>query len=1183
MALDLFRLYGEVSVKGLDDAVRGLGSLDDKAEKSAKSLTKTENASGKLGRSLSALKADSLGAINREVGTLAGRIPLIGQPLANLTRDLLGIGRSDALDSITKQSQRAADALKIVESQAAKVMQRVQNRSSDFGEGLKINFGSKIDTDFLKQFRGTDDIAKKIELLASKGFSSDFVSKVERAGHSFEKLERDGAAAMAAVESKTAAATATLAGFESQAAAAAGGVSLLGGAATVAVVGVAALAAVAVAADVIAVKSAMNFAEYAGRIHDLSQESGLAAETVSTLGAYSKLAGTDIRQVVTGFEAYGRNAAEAAHGNKALAAQFQRFGIDAKKALKDPDQAARDLFDHLAKIQNPFDRLDAAQKLASKSGKVLATVAKEMDGSFENAMRTAKEWGVVLSEQDIRAADKFSDAMDIMGMKVQGILYDIGKGALPQVQKALDDISGRTNNQHQFWQNFGRDAGEALGGTLKLLDKVNTGLEKYMTYKRVINAIEESNTPAEAWRSARNAYNPPDSSRDFYGPGGAARGGGFINSPRDVATPPQPPAPSTTGNVGGRRAGGVSVLQQLTGAYERLSSQVRTFGQDTARANAEELILQATHFKGIDALRGRSAVMARDVLSMADELDRQNTLKKAEDERTRTREKFNSVLEQQADRLRELAGGETAAAEIGRLLSDPTAAAALDEKTQSLLRTNAALIDTRENAKKAHDAFLQMSGGLDKSIADAQLRSQTLGVEDPSKRLAIELAAVEIPKDVSTADYNEIIAKRLRLVEVTRQLTEQERIYAADKSFENALEQMDRSMLDVREATAAQRLEYELTVGTLKDLNEAQRELLRGKSLELEAARSEKEALDRQKELLEQRREAMMRFADDLSGIARHGAQEGWKGIRDDFRDMLLDMAQDYLRSQFYKLLTGDKTARQSETFSPLGAAINGLFHRGSSGSRNDTAGAIGNAGAEAVTAITGAGSASAKAVEVTGDSTAKGLGHISTTLLSGLGSIAAQIAVGQKAPGFWAGLGMAALNGFISGLAGGIGGSIHIGGGGSQGGIGAAAGAAIGGFASGGRIAGPGTETSDSIAAWLSKNEYVISAKAARRIGYSALDYMNQTGELPSRSLRLADGGRVTLAAPVTVAPGVHYIPPPVRASEGARRGGGGVHVEAHFDLRGAKNANEIKRVLSDAQIDVMIAERVRNAQRFS
>ena len=51
--------------------------------------------------------------------------------------------------------------------------------------------------------------------------------------------------------------------------------------------------------------------------------------------------------------------------------------------------------------------------------------------------------------------------------------------------------------------------------------------------------------------------------------------------------------------------------------------------------------------------------------------------------------------------------------------------------------------------------------------------------------------------------------------------------------------------------------------------------------------------------------------------------------------------------------------------------------------------------------------------------------------------------------------------------------------------------------LATGGRVFGEGTATSDSVPAFLSKGEYVIRASAARDIGYDNLQRMNDTGEV--------------------------------------------------------------------------------------
>ena len=49
------------------------------------------------------------------------------------------------------------------------------------------------------------------------------------------------------------------------------------------------------------------------------------------------------------------------------------------------------------------------------------------------------------------------------------------------------------------------------------------------------------------------------------------------------------------------------------------------------------------------------------------------------------------------------------------------------------------------------------------------------------------------------------------------------------------------------------------------------------------------------------------------------------------------------------------------------------------------------------------------------------------------------------------------------------------------------------------GMVRGPGTQTSDSILARLSKDEYVVRASSVNKIGKNNLDYMNATGKLPT------------------------------------------------------------------------------------
>lgn len=89
---------------------------------------------------------------------------------------------------------------------------------------------------------------------------------------------------------------------------------------------------------------------------------------------------------------------------------------------------------------------------------------------------------------------------------------------------------------------------------------------------------------------------------------------------------------------------------------------------------------------------------------------------------------------------------------------------------------------------------------------------------------------------------------------------------------------------------------------------------------------------------------------------------------------------------------------------------------------------------------------------------------------------------------------------------------------------------------AAGGHITGPGSGTSDSIPAWLSNGEYVLTAETVRRIGVGNLDKLN-SGAAVHNTAHFATGGAVGSSVASTVA----------RSTSGAS-----VNIEFHGDNGG-------------------------------
>ncbi|HEX7956668.1 MAG TPA: hypothetical protein VF508_06990 [Pyrinomonadaceae bacterium] len=289
-----------------------------------------------------------------------------------------------------------------------------------------------------------------------------------------------------------------------------------------------ALFAVVAAGGAVLAKSVKDFEEYGSHIRDLQEETGGAAETLSTLDAGATLAGKSIDDLVPGIDVFMRKLAEAARDvDGPEAKMFQRFGINAKEAIKNPDEAIKLLLDTLGKYPNAAQRLEAANALAGKSGKALARVVEEMGGDFRRFQEEARAWGVVLSEEDVRAADKFGDALTVMGFKARGVLFGIARGALPELQKALDDTAGDVQAGGRSWEGFGRDAGKWIRETIKELKGLNDELNSVGDF---LDDISGGINPLTRGRY-KERHTPPAGAND---PG--RRFGGAVNSPGQVSS-----------------------------------------------------------------------------------------------------------------------------------------------------------------------------------------------------------------------------------------------------------------------------------------------------------------------------------------------------------------------------------------------------------------------------------------------------------------------------------------------------------------------------------------------------------------------------------------------------------------------------------------------------------------------
>jgi hypothetical protein len=242
------------------------------------------------------------------------------------------------------------------------------------------------------------------------------------------------AEALAAAQANCAAAAGGMAVAEETAAAATG---ILSG--TVGTLLIALASILAVAGAVVAIGFALgnSFAKAGEHINDLAVKSGLAASDVSALAFASEQAGSNVDAAITSFAKYARNVNEAAAGNKNLAFTFRQAGIDIKAASQDGTNSLQQLFVAISKIPPGAQQIDAAVKLAGKSGADLIPVIQQADGDFLKFKQHAEELGVVISDKSAAASDNFRDSLG----ELQGALIGVRNAAGAELLPALTELA----------------------------------------------------------------------------------------------------------------------------------------------------------------------------------------------------------------------------------------------------------------------------------------------------------------------------------------------------------------------------------------------------------------------------------------------------------------------------------------------------------------------------------------------------------------------------------------------------------------------------------------------------------------------------------------------------------------------------------------------------------------------
>lgn len=183
--------------------------------------------------------------------------------------------------------------------------------------------------------------------------------------------------------------------------------------------------------------AAKSFADTGSQLADMSARTGIAASSLSALGYAAGMTGADLQSIENASRTMQKTIGEAAYGGQAASESLKHLGISAKdlKGMNVEQQFAT-IGDAISKIEDPTMRNAAAMGVFGKSA---TSIMPMLTGGLSDMISEAQELGLVMSNEDVAAADALGDAMDKITLVFKAVINTVGAA----VAGPLTDIIGK--------------------------------------------------------------------------------------------------------------------------------------------------------------------------------------------------------------------------------------------------------------------------------------------------------------------------------------------------------------------------------------------------------------------------------------------------------------------------------------------------------------------------------------------------------------------------------------------------------------------------------------------------------------------------------------------------------------------------------------------------------------------
>jgi len=233
-------------------------------------------------------------------------------------------------------------------------------------------------------------------------------------------------------------------------------------------IGTAAGRFVGIIAGSLVVNYGRQIIDTAGKMKDLSLETGVAASTLSALKSQLEQGGSNVEQFAASVTKMNRAIAEAATGgNKGLVDTFNLLGISITKLQKlSPEEQFFEIAKALSEVKDIGERTRLGMDIFGRSFTSLLPLIADTNGNLREYVNTMTQAGDALTNEQINRLDEFGDALTRASNSIANALA----GSFAEILIWFDDLIGRVDlalyRMGEAQKLAANRAGVGLGGGL---------------------------------------------------------------------------------------------------------------------------------------------------------------------------------------------------------------------------------------------------------------------------------------------------------------------------------------------------------------------------------------------------------------------------------------------------------------------------------------------------------------------------------------------------------------------------------------------------------------------------------------------------------------------------------------------------------------------------------------------